>query len=523
MDTDELVDTLIAHPEISLKQLQEGMQHELEHTDNKAIALKIAVDHLLEHNDYYQRLAAVFPKDHAEYKMPMKDPDEDPEDLEDDEDLGFSEDGKSLVVEAFKAGTHTDAGGSTQEWTDADLDDIASKAMAQIATKPIPVCIGHPSDNSPAYGWVESIKRVGNKLKAKLCELNPNFVEALKSGTFKGRSISLYDDNRVRHLGFLGAAQPAVEGLNPLKFSESKDHFKLYEFVHQGLHFKEIDMDKVAELEKKVAWYDKLFAIFKKEVNFSEIQEKEPIMEDKKTVKDHHEAMTVVAKENGPVNAEEGPGDADKGPEIQKEIVDQETKDTGVLDTSKVQAAEAKNDANAVAKENEELKAKIQALESQLASLQGAKATATNQAFCEQLVKEGRVRPADVEMTLLALDSMAEIDAVNKKNAFVENIPHESRLDNYKKKLSEMPKVIEFGEFPSMPASEEPHSFPAGTSMTAMIEKKMAAKMADNDKLGLTNKTSYWDLMKSCMAECAKEYPKEYGEYAQSMLPKVGG
>jgi hypothetical protein len=528
MDSDELVDALIEHPEIPLSALKEGCEHELEHTDNKAIALKIAMDHLMEHADYYQRLAAVFPKDHAEakdhaeYAMPLKDKEDDDDD--EDEELGFSEDGKSLTVEAFASGTHTDAGGNTQEWSEADLDDIASKATAQIPKKPIPICIGHPNDNSPAFGWVESLKRSGKKLIAKLTELNPNFVEALKSGSFKGRSISLYDDNRVRHLGFLGAAQPAVEGLNPLKFTENNEHFKLYEF-------KEPDMDKIAELEKKVAWYDKLFAIFKKEVNFSEIQEKEPIMEDKKVeevvTKDHHEAETVVAKENGAVVSA-----SESGPAINDDIKAKETKDSGVLDTSKVQAAEAKNDANDVAKENEELKAKVQALESKIATMEaafGKEKEINNTSFCETLVKEGKLRPADVDMTLLALNSMAEIDAVTVKNSvnFSEGKivvpPVSGRLETYKKKLMEMPKVIEFGEFPNLPSAEEAHTFPAATSMTAMIEKKMNEKMAASDKLGLTNKVSYWDVMKECMSECAKEFPKEYKEYSDSMLPKIGG
>jgi hypothetical protein len=532
MDSDELVEILIDHPEISLTALKEGMEHELEHTGDKEIALKIALDHLQEYPDYYQRLAAVFPKDHSEshssemgtkeknhveYKTKIdEEPDpEDPDEEDEDEDeLGFSEDGKTLLVEAFKSGTHTDAGGNTQTWTPEDLDDIASKATSQIPVKPIPVCLGHPSDNSPAYGWVESLKRVGNKLVAKLTELNPSFVDALKSGSFKGRSISLYDDNRVRHLGFLGASQPAVEGLNPLKFSESKEeHYKLYEFSEEKV------MANIDELQKKLSWYERLFSIFKKEVNFKE-PEKEIQMDKTVQTADHHEAMTVVAKENGTEMAA-----ATSGPAINADIVEKETKDSGVLDTSKVQAAEAKNDANDVAKENDDLKAKVQYLESQIKALQdkfGQEKQVDNVAFCESLVKEGKLRPADVEMTLLALNSMAEIDNVNKKNSFVENSPVQTpRLDSYKAKLSGMPKVIEFGEFPTLPAAQMPYTFPSGEdvtkSMTAMIEKKMAEK----DKLGLTNKTSYWDMMKECMAECAKEYPKEYAEYAKSMLPQM--
>jgi hypothetical protein len=152
MEGDDLVDALIAHPEIELKSLKEGMDHELEHTDNREIALKIAVDHLCEHADYYQRLKEMFPKDHSEYSLKIDDDNDKKEEPDDDEDdLGFSEDEKSLTVQAFKAGIHTDASGKTQTWTESDLDDIADKANKQIPTKPIPVCLGHPDDNSPAY------------------------------------------------------------------------------------------------------------------------------------------------------------------------------------------------------------------------------------------------------------------------------------------------------------------------------------------------------------------------------------
>jgi hypothetical protein len=325
----------------------------------------------------------------------------------------------------------------------------------------------------------------------------------------------------VRHIGFLGASQPAVEGLNPLKFSEDKSQYKIYEF-------KELDTMKVNDMEKKLAWYEKLFAIFQKDIsNYTE--KKETPMADEKKVEDkpiektadHHEAMTVVEKEKGTMAAPK-----DSGPAINADIKEKETKDSGTLDTSKVQAAEAKNDANEAQKMIDELKAKIVYLESQVASMQKAKGeekAIDNKSFCEQLVKEGKLRPADVDMTLLTLNSMADLDRVND---FSEKVPGttggvigtSNKLETLKKHLSSQPKIIEFGEFPSLPGSEETKSFPSGMSMTAMIEKKMKEKQ---DKLGLTSKVSYWGLMKECMAECSTEYPEEYSNYAKSLLPTM--
>lgn len=42
--------------EFNQKNLRLGVQHELEHTDNIKIAREIAMDHLTEDPDYYQKL-----------------------------------------------------------------------------------------------------------------------------------------------------------------------------------------------------------------------------------------------------------------------------------------------------------------------------------------------------------------------------------------------------------------------------------------------------------------------------------
>jgi hypothetical protein len=75
------------------------------------------------------------------------------------------------------------------------------------------VVVGHPKDNAPAYGWVESLKRDGEVLWAKLKDIVPEFREWLDKKLYKKRSISLYPDGSLRHVGFLGAVPPAVKGL----------------------------------------------------------------------------------------------------------------------------------------------------------------------------------------------------------------------------------------------------------------------------------------------------------------------
>ena len=124
-------------------------------------------------------------------------------------------------IEVFKTGTHTDAAGNTRDWTEKDLQAIVGNYNP--AKHEAPVVIGHPADNDPAFGWVEDLKTEGTVLYAKFKDLIPEFVDMVKQGLFKKRSIALYPDLDLRHVGFLGAVPPAVKGLENIKFQDNPD------------------------------------------------------------------------------------------------------------------------------------------------------------------------------------------------------------------------------------------------------------------------------------------------------------
>lgn len=125
-------------------------------------------------------------------------------------------------VEVFRAGTQTDSAGNTKTWTEEDLKTIEQKYNSQKAHE-APAVVGHPKDNAPAYGWVEKLKADGKTLLASFRQLMPEFVDAVNEGRYKKRSISLYNDLTLRHIGFLGATPPAVKGLADIKFNEDDD------------------------------------------------------------------------------------------------------------------------------------------------------------------------------------------------------------------------------------------------------------------------------------------------------------
>jgi len=58
----------------------------------------------------------------------------------------------------------------------------------------------------------------------------------LKKKMFKKRSISLYPDLKLRHVGFLGAVPPAVKGLPDFAFSEESE-ITSFEFAEESLDF----------------------------------------------------------------------------------------------------------------------------------------------------------------------------------------------------------------------------------------------------------------------------------------------
>lgn len=128
--------------------------------------------------------------------------------------------------EVFKAGTHTDSKGNKKTWTIKDLDEIVANFNDK--NPDVPLVIGHPRIDAPAYGWVEALKREGDKLFAAYKDVAAEFAEWVKGGRYRTRSISL-KDNVLRHIGWLGGTPPAIKGLEAYQFAEDED-VTIYDF-----------------------------------------------------------------------------------------------------------------------------------------------------------------------------------------------------------------------------------------------------------------------------------------------------
>ncbi|MFZ4857914.1 MAG: hypothetical protein ACOYL3_16110 [Desulfuromonadaceae bacterium] len=130
----------------------------------------------------------------------------------------------------FTTGTHTDGYGNTRKWTTADLDKMVATFKPSFHEPP--VVIGHPSDNAPAFGWVSGIKRDGNDLLLTYRDVAPQFKNLVDQKLYKKKSIAVYPDGSLRHVGYLGAVPPAIKGLPDFQFKTDQE-FSTFDFSDQ--------------------------------------------------------------------------------------------------------------------------------------------------------------------------------------------------------------------------------------------------------------------------------------------------
>ncbi len=119
--------------------------------------------------------------------------------------------------------------GRAIEFTDADLQ--ASAQAYDPAKHEAPLVVGHPKMDAPAYGWVNALN-YADGLQALPHQVDAQFAELVAAGRFKKISASFYlpdaANNPVpgvyylRHVGFLGAAAPAVKGLKSAAFADTE-------------------------------------------------------------------------------------------------------------------------------------------------------------------------------------------------------------------------------------------------------------------------------------------------------------
>ncbi len=307
--------------------------------------------------------------------------------------------------EIFKAGQHTDSSGVERTYTENDLDSIVSKYNPE--NHEAPLVIGHPKSNLPAYGWVDKIKRVGDRILAFPKQVVPEFEEMVEKGLFKKRSVSFYPDGSLRHIGFLGAMPPAIKGLKDVEFNADENEILIefsenYRINSIGRVFQNLRDWMIEKFGMDVA--DKVVTQY----SIDDLKQIIP------------ESAEAVPGFNENINEEEMN-------QLELKIKDLEGK-----------LAEFSEQITAKDAENKVLKNKILAMETSQREL------GYNE-FCEGLIKEGRLLPANKK------DIIQQLQAAHLSNLeieFSENGENKkiSAVESLKKYLKNTPKVIEFGE-----------------------------------------------------------------------------
>lgn len=261
----------------------------------------------------------------------------------------------SEFFEIFRAGTHTDNNGRR---ITISADDLAATAAAyNTAVHEAPVVVGHPKTDAPAYGWVGSLKAENGSLLADFAQMDAAFAEQVRQGRYKKVSASFYQPDApanpapgkwsLRHVGFLGAHPPAIKGLKPIEFNET-----------------EAGVVEFGERAEPATLLRRLLAA----LGFQ--------------AADFAEDAPQPDPESHPINPE--PKEPDMATEAQ-------------LAAEKAAREQAEQAASAA-------QAELQKLKDAQAQSEREAAHRENADFAEGLVKEGRLKPADKDLVVQALD-----------------------------------------------------------------------------------------------------------------------
>jgi Fe-S-cluster-containing hydrogenase component 2 len=352
--------------------------------------------------------------------------------------------------EVFRAGRQTDSAGHTQEWTEEDLDKIVAKYNAQSAHE-APLVVGHPEHNSPSFGWVEGLKREGKILYAKAKDIMPEFAELVRKGTYKKRSISLYPDMTLRHIGFLGGMPPAIKGLADIQFKsgEQATTYEFEEFKTYGRSPLQRLLGAFMDAMKAGGSGPKSRAQFCADCSAQVCTSCCPtsaisMTEDKGAVIDPAkcnmcyaccEACTMM---NGPVNGMSNYN------EKENEMKPEEVK---TLVTEAVAAAvkPLSTQLTAFSEENKTLKEEVAGLRKQIGESDEASARRELEQFCESEEMRLRITPAQRPAIVTHMLNLRNAEPVEFDDGQGGKVKR-TQLDVYKDELKSLPEVVQFGE-----------------------------------------------------------------------------
>lgn len=344
-------------------------------------------------------------------------------------------------IQIFKPGTHTAMNGSKLAFSESVI--AATVGAYAPSLHEAPLVIGHPKTDDPAWGWVKSLSYEDGHLYAEPGDdLDPEFAEMVNQGKFKKVSASFYTPDSpsnpvpgvyyLRHVGFLGAQPPAVKGMKSASFADGEDGV---------IEFADWDKLTISNLFRKLREYI---------IGKDGIEAANDILPD-------YEINSLQ------INAAQDDDQGGMKPYFSETPNSLQGDDMSAEDKARLAALE---------EENKALKAKNDKFEADQAAFAEAEAKrkteavhADNVNFAEDLIKQGKLLPANKDSTVALLDKLAtNEDPVEFGEG--EGKKTETSLAIYKAQLSAAPKLVDFEEKGKSDVQDGVGSFSAPSGYT---------------------------------------------------------
>lgn len=361
-----------------------------------------------------------------------------------------------MKIEIFKVGTHTDASGQKISFTEEMLQDVVDAYNPD--QHEAPLVIGHPKDNTPAYGWVKNVSFADGSLNIEAQQVDDVLTQFVEQGKFKKISASFYMPNsptnptpgklHLRHVGFLGAQPPAVKGLKaiPVDFSEEEEGIA---------DFSTFDEEKWALKNIGTA--------------LTNIREFIMTKFGKEIADDVLPHYTIDSIKEASVQDKASFSENPKQPEKENKMG-------------------ADNKQADFAEQQEKLEAERAAFEAEKADFaeqQQKQRNAENEKFVEDLVKGGQLPPANAEGLTNFMEKLNHSDVVS----FGEGQENEkTALDYFKDFMAGLPKAVEFNEKAPNTGNEHVISFSAPNGY--QVDQKSLELMAKAEAYAKENNVS---------------------------------
>lgn len=323
-------------------------------------------------------------------------------------------------IEIFRPGAHTADNGKSYSFSEADL--IAAANAYDAEKFPAPLVIGHPAHDDPAHGWVSDLSSDGNSMIATPDDVNPDFAELVEKKAYRNVSASFYAPNAkanpvpgvhyLRHVGFLGAKQPAVKGLAPINFAEDETDIVTVEFAEVS--------------DYTIAWGLKSAArLFRR-------------MRDKILAEEGVEAADEAIADHEIKDIEDAASRAERAGEQKSET----TSFAEATEEASMSAEDKKkfdDDQAALAAERKQLEDDRISFAEQQAAVRHAE----DKRFLDALADEGKLAPGAIESTLSFMESLDADEVINFGEADADK---KTAHAFFKEMLEKSGEVVNFAE-----------------------------------------------------------------------------